>query len=67
MGQAVRFAPLPSALLRKALSGTSPTIPLAFGGLKDFRLSQGSFTDLPCFGRFSHELDSSTDVSAHRI
>jgi len=52
LGQAVRFAPLPSAYLRKAHWWTNPPISPAFDGLKRFRLSPGLLFDhQPGFGR----------------
>ena len=41
-GQALRFAPLPLCLSRRASDETDPAIPSALDGLKYFRLSRGS-------------------------
>ena len=49
----MRFDPLPSACLRRAIGKTNPTIPPALDGLKRFRLSRAFiFVDRARFGRF---------------
>ena len=57
-GQALRFAPLPLCLSRRASDETDPAIPSALDGLKYSRLSRSSrFSTALRFGRHSHGRD----------
>ena len=63
-GQALRFAPLPLCLSRRASDETDPAIPSALDGLKYSRLSRSSrFSTALRFGRHFHGRDRAPSLT----